>query len=277
MKDFNTLTLFYNSEMFKTLSHLALNIMGALFILLFGLWAARYLSHFLKNNLDNTKIDKTLITFLVVATRVFISVWIIIASLNTLGVSTTSLLAVLGTAGLAIALALKDSLNNVSAGIILLILRPFKVDDYVEAGGIGGTVQEINFFHTLLTTADNRTIAVPNAKLLDDKITNFSRNENRRIDLVIGISYDSNLEQAKKILQELIETDERILKEPAPVIAILDLAESSVNLAVRPWTQTAIYWDVRFDLLERIKKAFEENGISIPYPQREVHIKDKSK
>lgn len=249
-------------------------LIGALLILFVGLWAAKRFSRILREILGKTQLDTTIVSFIGNIMRVVLTAVVILAALSSLGVPTTSVLALLGTAGLAVALALKDSLNNVAAGFSLMILRPFRVGDYVEVGGVGGSVSGITLFHTLLNTADNRWIAMPNAKLLADTIVNFSRNESRRIDLLVDISYASDLKKAKTVLWEVIESDARILKEPVPVVAVNDLTPNSVQFVVRPWAPTPVYWDVRFDLLEAIKLRLEAEGIVIPFPQREVHLVD---
>lgn len=249
-------------------------VLGSLLILVLGLWVSKRLANLLKEILGKSQLDPTFTTFFGNMLQVVLTGVVALAAVSNLGVPMTSVLALLGTAGLAIALALKDSLNHVAAGISLLILRPFKVTEYVEVGGVGGTVTEINLFHTLLHTPDNRAIAVPNAKILADIIINFSRNPQRRIDLVVGISYDSDLKRAKAVLWELIQADARILKDPEPVVAVADLGPNSVDLAVRPWVHTPDYWNVRFELLEAIKARFEQEGIVIPFPQRTVHVYD---
>lgn len=244
----------------------------AVLIVLVGFWIARRLAKLVQKILGKTHLDATYIPFAGNVTKIGLYFLVMLAALNNVGVQMTSVLALLGTAGLAVALALKDSLNNVAAGISLLVLRPFRVGDYVELGGTGGTVVEINFFHTFLNTPDNRRIAIPNAKILADTIVNFSHNTTRRLDMVFGISYDSDLREARRIFQELIAADERILTEPEPVIAVGALADSSVNFFVRPWVKTEDVWPVTFDFTEKVKLAFDEAGIVIPFPQRDLHM-----
>jgi small conductance mechanosensitive channel len=182
---------------------------------------------------------------------------------------------VLGAAGLAVGLALKDSLANFSSGIFLVFFRPFKVGDYVEAAGVAGTIDSINMFSTTFKTVDNRVVIVPNGMIYAGTITNFTALAMRRIDLVISVAYSDNIPKAKEILQAVVEADERVLKDPAPTVLLLDLAASSVNFAVRPWVATDDYWVVRGDLLERIKLEIEKNGLSIPFPQHFVHLVNK--
>jgi small conductance mechanosensitive channel len=199
-------------------------------------------------------------------------VMVVLAAVERLGVPTNHFLAILGAAGLAVGLALKDSLSNFSAGVMLIFFRPFRVGDFIDAGGVSGTVNAITIFNTILRTPDNRVITVPNGQIYDGTITNFSAMSTRRIDLVIGIGYDDNVVKAKEILQSILEDDDRILNDPAPVVMMLELADSSVNFAVRPWVVSADYWAVRADVLERSKQTLEDAGLSIPYPQRDIHL-----
>jgi small conductance mechanosensitive channel len=201
---------------------------------------------------------------------------VIIAAVDQLGVNTTSLLAVFGAAGLAVGLALQNSLSNFSAGVMLIIFRPFKVGDFIEAAGVTGVVEEVQIFNTLLKTPDNREIIVPNGQIYSGTITNFSARDTRRIDLVFGIGYDDDIKKAKQLIEQIMTADDRILKEPAAAVALGELADSSVNINVRPWVKSENYWPVRADLLENVKAAFDANGISIPFPQRDVHMKPAS-
>ena len=203
--------------------------------------------------------------------------FVIVASLDQLGVDTTSLVAILGAAGLAIGLSLQDSLKNFAAGVMLLVFKPFKSGDFVEAGGTAGTVNKIGIFTSTMTTPDNKEIIVPNGAIYSGTITNFSAKETRRVDMVVGIGYDADLLKAKQVLQEMVEADPRILQEPAPTIAVAELADSSVNFVVRPWVQSADFWGVKFDFTEAVKLRFDKEGISIPFPQMDVHLhKDAS-
>jgi small conductance mechanosensitive channel len=195
-----------------------------------------------------------------------------IAALDQLGVQTTSLLAVLGAAGLAVGLALKDSLANFASGVMLIIFRPFKVGDFIEAAGIAGVVEEVRIFSTIMRTGDNRGIIIPNGQIYGGPIVNVTARPTRRIDMVFGIGYEDDIRKARQLIEAELAADERILEDPAPVVMVAELADSSVNINVRPWVNTGDYWDVRGNLLERIKLSFDENGISIPYPQRDVHM-----
>lgn len=241
-------------------------------ILVIGLWLARKLSNLLEHRLFRTRLDPTIGPFLKNLTYFLLLTTVVIATLGHLGLNVTSFLAVLGAAGLAIALALKDSLSNFAAGMMLLFFRFFKVGDYVTVAGTSGTVNAVNIFNTELTTPDNQAVFVPNSSILTNVIVNVTRNPTRRLDLVFGIGYGDDIEKAKALLAEIIAAEPRVLQEPAPVIAVSNLGESSVDIVARPWVNGADYWNVRFDLIERVKKAFDENNISIPFPQRDVHI-----
>jgi small conductance mechanosensitive channel len=198
--------------------------------------------------------------------------FVVLAAINQIGVQTTSFIAIIGAAGLAIGLALQGSLANLAAGVLIILFRPYKVGDYIEGGGVAGTVEEVQIFTTILKTPDNKTIIVPNGQIMGGTITNFSAMAERRIDLVVGVGYDADLDKTRQVLTDLLSADQRILEEPATLIGVVELADSSVNLVVRPWVKTADYWSVYFDLNERIKKRFDVEGITIPFPQRDVHV-----
>lgn len=247
-------------------------ILTAIAIFIIGRWIAKAIIRGLRRLMEMREVDATLTDFLCNLGNAALLLVVIIAALDQLGVDTTSALAVFATAGLAIGLALKDSLSSFASGVMLILFRPFKAGDFIEAGGQTGIVDEIKIFSTLLYTPDNREIVVPNAQIYNGPIVNFSARDTRRIDLVIGIGYDDDLKKAQTLIQEIIDSDERILKDPEPTIALAELADSSVNFAVRPWVNSADYWDVRSDLLQNIKQTFDEKGVSIPYPQRDVHL-----
>jgi small conductance mechanosensitive channel len=245
---------------------------SALFIFVIGRWIARRISAAVAIATERAGVDETLTKFLRSVVYMTLLVLVALAAVSAVRVPVTSFFAILGAAGLAIGLALKDSLSNFSSGVMLVFFRPFKVGDYVEAGGVAGTVDSISIFNSVLKTPDNRVITVPNSLIYGSTITNYTAMETRRIDLVFGVAYDDNVERAKEVIRSALESDERILKDPAPTIMLLELADSSVNFAVRPWVASAEYWAVRGDVLERVKKALEENGLSIPFPQRDVHL-----
>ena len=249
-----------------------INITIALAIFVIGRWIAGILLNIVDKMLNKSGMDKMLVSFVHSILNALLLLFIIIAALDQLGVNTTSFIALIGAAGLAVGLALQGSLQNFAAGVLLIIFRPFKVGHFIEAAGTSGVVEDIGIFSTRLKTGDNREIIVPNGAIYGGNITNNSARETRRIDLVFGIGYDADIRNAREIMQSLMDVDERILKEPAPLIAVAELADSSVNFNVRPWVNTGDYWAVRFDLIEQVKLAFDDAGISIPFPQMDVHI-----
>ncbi|TGD72066.1 mechanosensitive ion channel [Mangrovimicrobium sediminis] len=219
--------------------------------------------------------DEILVRFLCSILRWVLLLFVVIAALSQLGIDTTSLVALLGAAGLAIGLSLQSSLGNFAAGVMLIVFRPFTKGHFVEAGGAMGVVEKISIFTTTLTTPDNKEVIVPNGAILGSNITNFSARPTRRVDMVFGISYGDDIRKAKTLLEEIIAADDRILPEPAPVVALGELADSSVNFVVRPWVNAADYWAVLWDTNAAVKLKFDEAGISIPFPQMDVHL-DKS-
>jgi small conductance mechanosensitive channel len=249
-----------------------LRIIAAVAIFIVGRWVARGLKRLAVRALTKGNVDETLVSFLGHFTYVTLLAFVIIAAINQLGVQTTSFIAILGAAGLAVGLALQGSLANFAAGVLMIIFRPFRVGDYVEGGGTAGIVEEIQIFTTKLRTPDNKSIIVPNAKITGDNIVNYSVKDSRRMDMIVGVSYDDDYDQVKAVLEDILDKDGRILEDPAPKIGILEFGDNSVNFVFRPWVKTAEYWDVYFDLTEAIKKRFDEEGISIPYPQRDVHL-----
>ena len=254
------------------ITNYSLKIVGAILILIIGKWLARYLSKLLRKILGKNKVDETLTRFSGNIAYYALLIMVIIAAAGQLGINTTSFLTIVGAAGLAVGLALKDSLSNFASGVMLIMFHPFKVGDYVTAGGQSGTVESIAIFNTVLKTPDNQTVFVPNSSITADVITNVNAKPTRRIDLVVGIGYDDNIAEAKSVLGDLVKADSRILSDPAPTIAVSELADSSVNFVVRPWVKTEDYWAVRLDLIEKIKLTFDEKSISFPYPQQDVHM-----
>jgi small conductance mechanosensitive channel len=249
-----------------------INIVLALATFIIGRWVANILLKVVKKLLQKSKMDAILVNFIVSIAHAILLLFIVIASMDQLGVDTTSLIALMGAAGLAVGLALQNSLQNFAAGVMLIIFRPFKTGDFVEAGGTAGVVETISIFSTVMRTGDNREVIVPNGSIYNGTITNFSARDTRRIDMVFGIGYGDDIRKAKQILIDLLGADERVLKDPEPLVAVGELADSSVNFNVRPWVQSGDYWSVKFDLTEKIKLAFDDNGISIPYPQMDVHL-----
>ncbi|MGQ7845915.1 mechanosensitive ion channel family protein [Granulosicoccus sp. 3-233] len=253
-----------------------LNLIAALLIFFVGKWMARRLVNLGSRLMSQRGIDPTVGGFVSNILYMVLLMLVIIAALSQLGIPTAQFIAVIGAAGLAIGLALQGSLSNFASGVLLVSFRPCKVGDYIEAGGVSGTVREITVFSTTLVTPDQRTITVPNSSIMGGPITNYSTSSSRRLDLVIGVSYDSDLQQVKRLLREIVESDERVLEAHKPVqIGVLALADSSVNIAVRPWVATADYWPLHFDLHERIKQRFDEAGVGIPYPQVDVHLPER--
>jgi len=248
-----------------------INIVLALLIFVIGRMVARIVVSIVRRLLSKANMDDILIDFVCSILQTALLLFVIIAALNQLGVDTTSLIALLGAAGLAVGLALQGSLQNFASGVMLIVFRPFKAGDFVDAGGVSGTVEKISIFSTQMRTGDNREIIVPNGKIYGDTITNFSARDTRRIDMVVGIGYDDDIKKAQEILRGLVDGDERILNDPETLIAVSELADSSVNFVVRPWVKSSDYWAVKFDFNENVKLAFDEQGISIPYPQLDVH------
>ncbi|WP_321468825.1 mechanosensitive ion channel domain-containing protein [Halarcobacter sp.] len=250
----------------------ALNIAIAIVIFILGKWVAKKIADFSKKMmLKNEKVDKTLANFLDDIIYYVLMVIVILTALKQLGVDTTSFFAILGAAGLAIGLALKDSLGNFASGVMIIMFRPFKVGDFVNAGGVSGTVEEVSIFNTIIITPDNQKIIVPNGAITGGSITNVNAKPERRVDLVVGISYDDDIKKAKDLLKGLVEADERVIKDKGITVAVSELADSSVNFVVRAWVKTPDYWGVKFDLTENVKTTFDKEGITIPYPQQDVH------
>jgi small conductance mechanosensitive channel len=249
-----------------------INIVMAIVIYIIGKFIVGILINVFGKVMARSKYDDMLIEFVKAIVKAILMLFVIVASLDKLGVNTTSMVAIFGAAGLAIGLSLQGSLQNFAAGVMLLVFRPFKSGDFIDAGGEMGTVMNISIFTTILTTPDNKQIIVPNGKVYGGNITNFSANETRRVDMVVGISYDSDLRKAKQILNEMVAADERILSEPAPKVAVSELADSSVNFIVRPWVKSADLWNVKFDFTEAVKLRFDAEGITIPFPQMDVHV-----
>tara|TARA_R110000744_G_scaffold66321_2_gene135521 strand:+ start:21742 stop:22581 length:840 start_codon:yes stop_codon:yes gene_type:complete len=249
-----------------------INIVMAILIYIVGKIVVGIIVNLFGKVMKRSKYDDMLVNFIKAILNAILMLFVIIASLNELGVDTTSLVAILGAAGLAIGLSLQGSLQNFAAGVMLLVFRPFKAGDFVEAGGAAGVVKSISIFTTIMTSGDNKEIIVPNGQIYSGTITNYSAKETRRVDMVVGIGYDADLKRAKEVLKELTAADPRILQDPAPTIAVAELADSSVNFVVRPWVKSADFWGVKFDFTEAVKLRFDQEGISIPFPQMDVHL-----
>ncbi len=257
-------------------SEYGLKLLAAILIFVIGKWVAHKLTALIKKMMHKAKIDKTLVEFSESIVYFSLLLMVIIAALNQLGVNTTSFVAVFGAATLAIGLALQGSFSNIGAAVLIILFRPFKVGDVIEAAGVTGEVTDINLFSTIITPVDKRMVIVPNSSIIGGNITNFSNRDTRRVDHVFGIGYDDDLKLAKETLIEIVKADERVLTDPEPFVAVSELADSSVNFTVRAWTKTEDYWGVYFDMLEKVKLTFDEKGISIPYPQMDIHT-DKQK
>ena len=222
--------------------------------------------------MEKSKVEDTLKSFICALIRIILMVVVILAALEQLGIKTTSFLAILAAAGLAVGMALKDTLGNFASGVMIILFKPYKVGHFVEVAGTSGVIEEVNLFNTVLRTGDNVQMFIPNGSITGGKISNYSIKPTRRIDLVIGCGYDDDLKAVKETLESVVDGHEKVLKEPAPVVAVANLGDNSVDFVVRPWVENGDYWPVRFELIEQIKLKFDEKGYSIPYPQRDVHI-----
>lgn len=249
-----------------------IDLIAAIIILIVGRIAVGFVVRAIRIGMRKNGIDKTLETFICNLVKWALMIVVIIAAISQLGIQTTSFVAIFGAAGLAVGLALQGSLSNFAAGVLIVLFRPYKAGDWIEAAGIAGSVEQVQILTTVLRTGDNKRVIVPNSQIMNSVITNYSANDTRRIDLVIGVGYDDDLDKTRRVLEEIVAADERVLKEPAPQIAVSELGASSVDFVVRPWVSTPDYWGTRFDLTETIKKRFDQEGISIPYPQQDVHL-----
>ncbi|KQA98108.1 mechanosensitive ion channel protein [Vibrio metoecus] len=248
------------------------NVISAILILFIGNLVVKAVAGSVANVLKKKEMDKAVVEFIHGLVRYTLFIIVLIAALSRIGVQTASVVAVIGAAGLAVGLALQGSLSNFAAGVLIVAFRPFKSGDYVEIGGVAGSVDSIQIFQTVLKSPDNKMVVVPNSAVIGSAITNYSRHETRRVDMVIGVSYKSDLQKTKRVLRETLEKDPRILKDPDMTIGVLTLADSSINFVVRPWCKTSDYWAVYFDSMQAIKEALDANGIEIPFPQMDVHL-----
>lgn len=250
----------------------AINLVAAIAIFVIGRWVAKFLHRLVIKAMKRAKTDPLIVTFAGNIFYVLLMFAVVLAAIGQLGIQTTSLIAVLGAAGLAIGLALQGSLANFAAGVMVVLFRPYRVGDYIEGGGVSGTVEEVQIFTTELSTPDNRKIIVPNGQMLSDAITNYSAHATRRVDLVVGVGYGDDIDTVRRVLEGVVADDARVLADPAPNIRIGSLGDSSVNWIVRPWVKAADYWDVYWEMTEEIKRRFDREGINIPFPQRDVHV-----
>ena len=249
-----------------------LKVIAAIAIFIIGRWVAKGVRIGVRRMMKQTDVDPIVIGFVGSITYIALLAFVIIAALGQLGIQTTSFIAILGAAGLAVGLALQGSLANFAAGFLMIIFRPFKVGDFIEGAGVSGVVDTIQIFTTTLKTGDNKTIIIPNAKLSGDNIINYSAQTRRRVDMTVGVAYDADLSKVRDVLKDIISKESRIHSDPEPLIAVAELADNSVNFVVRVWTDTGDYWGVKFAITETIKNRFDEAGIGIPFPQRDIHI-----
>jgi small conductance mechanosensitive channel len=251
---------------------IGMKVVAALAIFIIGRWAVGIAVNIFRKALARTEMEDTLEKFLANILNAILMIVVLIATIGAMGVETTSLLAVLGAAGLAIGLALQGSLSNFASGVLIVAFRPYKVGDFIEAAGVAGSVKEVQIFTTIIHTGDNKKVIVPNSQIMDGTIINYSGNDTRRVDLVVGCGYNDDIDKVYKVLQDIIASDDRILKDPEPAIALNTLADSSVNFNVRPWVNAADYWGVYNGITEQVKRKFDEAGLNIPYPQTDVHV-----
>ena len=251
---------------------LGINLITAIAIFFVGKWVVNLVIKAMLKAMQKSDMDVTLRRFITNLLRMLLMLFVIIAAIHQLGIQTASLIALVGAAGLAVGLALQGSLSNFAAGVLIVLFRPYKVGDWIEGGGVSGAVEEVQILTTVLKTGDNKRVIIPNSQIMGSTITNYSANDTRRVDLVVGVSYSDDLDKVRKELEDLVAADERILDDPAVTIAVSELADSSVNFVLRPWVKTEDYWAVYFDLTEAVKKRFDEVGISIPFPQQDVYL-----
>lgn len=254
------------------LAQYGVKILLAIVLFAIGRSVAKWLVGLVKKGFKKSNMDDTLIGFLGNIMFALLMTAVIVAVLDVVGIQTTSFVAIIGAAGLAVGLALQGSLANFASGVMLILFRPFKQGDFISAAGEAGIVEDVNIFTTHLKTPDNKAIIIPNAAITGGSITNFSAKSTRRIDFVFGIGYGDDLKKAKEVIWDVLNADDRILKDPEPTVGVLELADSSVNFAVRPWVNASDYWGVYFDIHEKMKLRFDEEGISIPFPQQDVHM-----
>ena len=257
---------------YALLAAYGLKVVFAIVILIVGRWVAKLFGKVTQRVMGKREIDETLRHFVGNLIYYALLTFVVLAALSQLGIQTTSFIAVIGAAGLAIGLALQGSLANFASGFLMILFRPFKVGDFIEGAGVAGTVESLQIFTTQLRTPDNKKIIIPNSSLTGGNIVNWSATGTRRVDMVFGIGYEDDIDKAKQVISEILAADDRILKDPAPQVALSELADSSVNFVARPWVKTGDYWGVFFDTTEAVKKRFDAEGISIPYPQSDVHV-----
>ena len=262
------------SSLIEIGSSIGISLLMALAILIVGRQLVKLILRLITVALEKSKVEDTVRIFVTNLLNTLLMILVFIAAINQLGIETTSIIAVLGAAGLAIGLALQGSLSNFAAGILIVIYRPYKVGDYIEAGNHAGTVKDIQIFSTVLKTPDNKIVVVPNGSIMNGSIVNYSDQDTRRVDLIISCSYEDDIDKVRSVLEDILKKEKRILKDPKPQVAVAELADSSVNFIFRPWVKRTDYLPVYYSLLEEVKKRFDKEGISIPYPQSDVHIRN---
>lgn len=262
----------YSEKLYDLVLFYGPKLVGAILTLLIGLWVIKIIQKTVKKTFEKREVDVSLRGFLNSMVGILLKVMLVISVVGMLGVEMTSFIAILGAAGLAVGMALSGTLQNFAGGVMILIFKPFKVGDFIDAQGHMGIVREIQIFNTILKTPDNKTIIIPNGGLSTSSMTNFSTEPQRRVDFVFGIAYGDDYDKAKKVLLKLINDDERILKDPEPFVALTELADSSVNIVVRVWAEASNYWGIYFDLQEKVYKTFDKEGLNIPFPQMDVHL-----
>lgn len=260
------------TKLTELLSAYSLRILAAIAIFIIGRIVAGFLAKMLRNTMEARKVEASLVTFSTGLVHAMLMTFVILAALGQLGVQTTSFVAIVGAAGLAIGLALQGSLSNFAAGVLIIIFKPYRVGDYVVAGGAEGIVEDIGIFVTTLVSLDNRTLIVPNSVATGGIIENYTKKGTRRLDLVAGVSYGDDILKVKAVLQEILDNEPRVLAEPKPTIGLMEMGDSSLNFAFRPWVKVEDYWPLFFELQERIRIRFDEEGVTIPFPQRDVHL-----
>ena len=260
------------SSLIEIGSSIGISLLMALAILIVGRQLVKLILRLITVALEKSKVEDTVRIFVTNLLNTLLMILVFIAAINQLGIETTSIIAVLGAAGLAIGLALQGSLSNFAAGILIVIYRPYKVGDYIEAGNYAGTVKDIQIFSTVLKTPDNKIVVVPNGSIMNGSIVNYSDQDTRRIDLIVSCGYEDDIDKVRSVLEDILKKEKRVLKDPKPQIAVTELADSSVNFIFRPWVKRTDYLPVYYSLLEEVKKRFDKEGISIPYPQSDVHI-----
>lgn len=262
----------YSTYLIDLLLKYAPQFVLALLVLIVGLWLIKVINRTFGRVMEKRDVSPSLRTFLGSLIGITLKILLLISVLTMVGIEMTSFIAILAAAGLAVGMALSGTLQNFAGGVMILLFKPFKVGDYIEAQGHAGSVSEIQIFNTILKTPDNRTIIIPNGGLATSSMVNYSTEARRRVDFTFGIGYNDDIDKARKLILSIIEADDRIEKEPAPFVAVAELADSSVNFAVRVWCEAGKYWDIYFDMHEKVKKLFDKEGVSIPFPQTDVHV-----